>query len=294
MSDRADKPLRRVRSILESPILDAHKWAKVPGIPADAVLLDLEDSVPEQRKDEARAKVSAQLADLAYLAGRVAIPRVNALGTPHGEADLRAVAAAGAQLVAYPKVGAAAELDDVQAILRDAGADPQLVPIIETARAVLELDAIAARPRIGGLLFGPFDLAVDAGITPFDGPALFGDAYHYAKSKLVLAGAAFEVPVFDFLLTPQLRDRDQVTSAADHARRMGFDGMATFYPAHVEVINAAFTPSTEAVAHARQVVQAYKAALGAGNAAAQIDGRAIIVQDYKRALQTLERHGIAH
>jgi citrate lyase beta subunit len=286
----ADNALRRVRSILESPILDAHKWAKVPGIPADAVLLDLEDSVAEDRKCEARAKVAAQLADTDYLGGRVALPRANALTTPHGEADLRALAAAGAQLVAYPKVGTAAELDDVAAILRDAGADPQLVPVIETARAVLELDKIAARPQIGGLLFGPFDLAVDAGITPFDGPALFGDAYHYVKSKVVLAGAAFEVPVFDFLLTPQLRDADQVASAADHARRMGFDGMATFYPAHVEVINAAFTPDADAVAHARQVVQAYEAALSAGDAAAQIDGRALIVQDYKRALHTLERH----
>lgn len=285
----ADTPLRRVRSILESPILDAHKWAKVPDIPADAVLLDLEDSVPEHRKDEARAKVAAQLADLTYLGGRPAIARVNALDTPHGEADLRAVAEGGAQLVAYPKVRTAAELDDVRALLRDAGADPALVPVIETARAVLELDLIAALPQIGGLLFGPIDLAVDAGITPFDGPALFADAYHYAKSKLVLSGAAYEVPVFDFLLTPQLRDHDQVVAAADHARRMGFDGMATFYPPHVEVINAAFTPSAEAVAQARQVVQVYQAALGSGNAAATIDGRALIVQDYKRALQTLER-----
>jgi citrate lyase beta subunit len=289
----AEKPLRRVRSILESPILDAHKWAKVPGIAAGAVLLDLEDSVAEHRKDEARAKVTAQLADLAYLGGRVAIPRVNALTTPHGEADLRALAAAGAEVIAYPKVNAATELDEVSAILRDGGADPQLVPVIESARAVLELDEIAARPDIGGLLFGPFDLAVDAGITPFDGPGLFGDAYHYAKSKLVLAGAAFEVPVFDFLLTPQLRDSDQVASAVDHARRMGFDGMATFYPPHVEVINAVFTPTDDAVAHARQVVRVYEAALNAGDAAAQIDGKALIVQDYKRALRTLERRDLA-
>ncbi len=282
-------PLARVRSILETPILDDRKWAKVPGIPADAVLLDLEDSVPEQRKNEARAKVAAHLADPAYLGGRVALPRVNALATPHGEADLRAVAAAGAEIIVYPKAGSAAELDAVRAILRDVGAEARLVPVIETARAVLELDTIAAGPHIGGLLFGPFDLAVDAGITPFDGPALFADAYHYAKSKLVLAGAAFDVPVFDFLLTPQLRDRAQVTAAADHARRMGFDGMAAFYPPHIDVINAAFTPSADAVAQARQVVRAYEAALNAGNAAAQLDGKALIVQDYKRALQTLGR-----
>lgn len=289
MTDRADGQLRGVRSILESPILDAHKWAKVPDIPADAVLLDLEDSVPQPRKAEARAKVVAQLADLAHLGGRLAIPRVNALATPHGEADLRAVAKAGAAVVAYPKAGTAGELDDVRAVLRDAGADTQLVPVIETARAVLELDKIAALPQLGGLLFGPFDLAVDAGITPFDGPALFADAYHYAKNKMVLAGAAFGVPVFDFLLTPQLRDSPQVASAADRARRMGFDGMATFYPPHVEVINAAFTPTAEAIARAEEVVRVYEAALSAGNAAAQIDGRALIVQDYKSALRTLER-----
>lgn len=283
-------PLAGVRSVLETPILDDRKWAKVPSIPADAVLLDIEDSVPSDRKREARDAVARLVASPApELADRVLLPRVNSLETEHGEADLTALARAGAALVAYPKVRTARELAEVRLILRSAGADPWLVPVIETARAVIEIDQIARMPRIAGFLFGPYDLATDVGFTSHYEGQLFADAYCYAKSKLVLAGAAFGIPAFDMVSVPELRDLTLVRTTAGHARRMGFAGMATFYPPHVEVINELFSPSPEEISAARKVVHAYERALAVGAAAGTLDGKHLIVQDYKRALRVLEQ-----
>ena len=284
----ARSPLASVRSILEAPILDEHKWNKVPAMPVDAVLLDLEDSVQPNRKAEARQAVVEQIARADELGTKILIPRCNGLDTPYGEDDLIALGKAGAALVAYPKVGTTAELTEARRIIGSTGADPMFVPIIESARAVLELESIAAFPGVAGMLLGPFDLAVDAGIEPFDGDDLFAGAYHYAKSKMVLSGAAFGVPTYDLALTPELKNLDQVRAAAEYAQRMGFTGMVTFYPPHVPIINEIFRPSAEQVAGAREVVELYEKTLAAGGAAAQLNGKAIIVQDYKTALRTLE------
>lgn len=278
-----------MRSILETPILDDHKWSKVPTLPTDAVLLDLEDSVPPQRKAEARGKVVEFLGRPEFFAGRLPLPRVNALDTPWGDEDLRTLAAAGVSLLAYPKLRGEDELAEVRRRLHAAGADPAVVVIVETARAVLRLEQIAATDGVAGLILGPSDLATDVGWQLLDGDAVFADAYHYPKAKLVLAGAAYGLPVYDTVFVADLRDRDQVAAAAAHARRLGFTGMATFYPPHLSVINDAFTPSATERAAAHAVVDAYEQALVRGAAAVQVDGRALIVQDYKRALRTLGR-----
>lgn len=281
--------LTGVRSILETPILDEHKWAKVPSIPTDAVLLDLEDSVAPERKEQARARVLACLDDPTQLGTHLGLPRANALDTPWGHDDLQALAEHGAPLIAYPKLRTADEFAEVQSIVQAYDRDPGIVVIIETAQAVLELETIAQAPGVAGLILGPSDLATDAGWTLFTEDGLFSDAYHYPKSKLSLVGAAYNLPVYDTVFVPDLRDSHQVQAAADHARCLGFTGMSTFYPPHVDIINDVFTPSAEEVAAARATVDAYEDALTRGSAAVQVDGRAVIVQDYKQALRVLEQ-----
>jgi citrate lyase beta subunit len=271
--------LEGVRSILESPILDDRKWAKVPSIPAHAVLLDLEDSVPAARKGEARAKVLEYLGKPNFFAGKLAIPRSNGLDTPWGADDLGALAARDVALIAYPKARTADELMEVRRLI---GPKPGIVVVVETARAILELEAIARVPGVVGLVLGPSDLSVDAGWS-----LSMSDAYHYPRSKLVLVGAAYELPAYDTVFVPDLKDAEQVDEAAQRARRLGFAGMATFYPPHVEAINRAFTPSEAETAQAQAIVAAYEEALAKGAAAVQVSGRAIIVQDYKRALRVL-------
>ncbi|HZD66969.1 MAG TPA: aldolase/citrate lyase family protein [Acidimicrobiales bacterium] len=286
-------PLAGVRRILETPILDEHKWAKVPTLPTDAVLLDLEDSVPPARKAEARAAVVSYLARPGFFAGRLALPRPNPLGSPEGPGDLAALAGAGVSVLAYPKARSAEEVAEVGRVLRAHGAAPGLVVIVETAPAVLDLERIARVPGVAGLILGPADLADDVGWSLLDGEGVFADAYHYPKSKLVLTGAAYGVPVYDTVFVADLRDQAQVRRAVHHARRLGFTGMTTFYPPHLEVITEVFTPSAAEEAAAREVVAAYEAALARGEAAVEVGGRAVIVQDYKAALRTLGRAGPA-
>lgn len=288
-NDERGRPLAAVRSILESPLLDDHKWAKVPSIAADAVLLDLEDSVAVDRKEEARARACDYLVRPEFFAGKLAIPRPNGLDTPWGREDVQALAARGVSLLAYPKAQGAEELVELRRLLRAGGADPGIVVIVETARAVLELEAIARVEGVVGFILGPSDLSVDAGWSLFADGALFADAYHYPKSKLALVGAAYEIPVYDTVFVSDLRDAGQVRKAATHARRFGFAGMATFYPPHVDVINDVFTPSDEELRDARETVALYERALEQGAAAIERSGRALIIQDYKRARRLLER-----
>lgn len=287
----ASEPLAGVRSILETPILDERKWAKVSDLPVDAVLLDLEDSVPADRKEEARDRVLECVDDPTDLGGRVGLPRVNSLDSPWGYEDLRALARHGTDIVVYPKVRDAGDLLPVRDILREHGCEAGIIAIIETAQAVLELENIAKSETTAGLFLGPSDLATDVGWSLFAGDGLFADAYHYPKSKLAIAGAAYDVPVYDTVFVPDLRDNTQVEAAAQHARRFGFTGMTTFYPPHLDIINAAFAPTDEEIAEAREIINAYEGALAQGSAAVQVNGRAIIVQDYKNALRVLSDAG---
>lgn len=255
------------------------------------MLLDLEDSVPAERKDEARAKVLEFLDRPDYFGPRLPIPRSNPLNTPWGETDLRELARAGIPLLAYPKCVSAEELGQVRQILAAEGAEPALVVIIETAKAVLALERLAAAPGVAGLILGPNDLAIDAGWSLFAEGELFTPAYHYPKAKLALASAAYGLPTYDTAFVPRLGDLEAVREAMVHDRRLGFTGSTTFYPPHLEVINDVFTPSPEERAAAEAVVATYEQALATGSAAVQQNGEALIVQDYKRALRTLGKAG---
>jgi HpcH/HpaI aldolase/citrate lyase family len=112
---------RQVRSIMETPILDERKWVKVPSIPADYYIVDLEDSVVPARKLDARERVLEYLRDPAYFHHRPVIARPNNLATPWGRDDIIALASVGATLLAYPKVKSAAEIETVAALVRDSG-----------------------------------------------------------------------------------------------------------------------------------------------------------------------------
>ncbi len=281
--------LRRARSLLESPILDEHKWQKVPGIAADAVLLDMEDSAPASRKLEAREKVLAYLDRPDYFAGRPVIARSNSLETPWGEDDLVSLAGSPAQVVLYPKVRTADEVSTVDAILRGGDSVAKLFVVIETAASVVNLEQIVATGLVSGMLFGPADLALDAHFTHFADGDVFDEPYYYVRSKLILVAAAAGVPVFGIVFTPDMRDSTRVRQEVVRARRQGFTGMVTFYPPHVDIINEVFSVSEDEMAEARRTVLAYEASLESGAAALSQDGHAVLVHDFERARRLLER-----
>lgn len=280
-----------IRSIIECPIMDDRKWSKVPDIPADAFLVDLEDSVPPPLKDAARSKVLEYLSNPDYFGGRLLIARPNHLSTRWGRDDLAALGEAGVTCLAYPKCQSVDELLEVQSILRSHGADPDLFGVIETARSVLEVAGMAAIERVVAVGLGVGDLGAELGIPLYEDDGELNRLFLPAKVQVSLSAAAYGCLATDFTFAPDLRDLDDVRRRLVASRKLGFTTSATFYPPHVEVINEVFTPSSEALARADEVIGLYEAAVAAGSPAVSLDGgRALLVHDYDQALKVRARH----
>jgi citrate lyase beta subunit len=281
---------RLIRSVMETPILDERKWAKLPGIPADAFIIDLEDSVVPHLKETARERAVAALKDADFFGDRLVLARPNNISTPWGREDIVAFAEAGVQLMLYPKASSAAELLEVRELLRLHGADPLLFPIIESAGAVLDVLEISRVPGLGGMFTGIGDLSVDAGIPFYGADGEISPALNRARDNVVLAAAAAGASSTDTVYARNIRDTDDVLRAIGDSKRRGFTSLVTFYPPHVELINENMTPSAADIADAQMVVATYEVAQTAGNPAVVLEGgRTILLLDYTRAQRVLAR-----
>jgi citrate lyase beta subunit len=279
-----------IRSIMETPLLDERKWAKIPDIPADAIFVDLEDSLPPARKEEGRARMGEVLRDLGYFGGRVVLVRSNGLDTPWGHDDLVAIGRAGAETVVLPKLRGIADLEEARRILNDAGSDPDIFALIEAPQGVLEVDRIAAHEKVHALMFGPADLAMTSGIPLMDEHNEINFPIRTAKVRAVLAGAAHGLVTTDIAFLPDLRDLVEVRRRYQQSRNLGFTAGVTFYPPHVPIINEVFSPAPAAIEDARFVVGRYEAALAEGKAAVTLEsGRTLLIQDYNMANAVLRR-----
>jgi citrate lyase beta subunit len=283
-------PWRSVRCLFESPILDERKWAKLPDIPADAFILDLEDAVPLDGKERARGLVVDAIGDPSYFSGRLTVPRPNPLTTPWGRDDVVAVTAAGAQTLMIAKVDSAQDIDDVRQVCLEAGGDPTFVVSIESALGVLNAREILAHPSVVAGSFGPGDLHVDVGMSLYEPDGSEHPGLLYPKVATILAGVAAGVPVLGIAFAPDLKDLVDVGARIGAEKRLGFSGCCAFYPPHVGLINAAFTPSEAEVAHAHEVIELYEAAVADGKPAVQLSsGEALLMHQYKEAQTTLAR-----
>jgi len=281
---------RAIKSILETPIMDDRKWGKLPTIPADMIFLDLEDSVAPNLKEQARDRVVRSLTEKAFDGEKLLLPRVNHLSTPWGESDVEALAVAKPDVVAYPKIRSAACVDEVLDAFRAHGADPDIFAIIETAESVLNVREIAAHPSVTGLMSGPADISLDAGIELYEPSGEINRIFLVTKSLTVLAGAAYGLAVTDIAYAENIRDFEEIRCRVENSRRMGFTTMTTFYPPHVDIINDVFSPGEEELAKASAVVDTYEKALAEGKAAALTDsGTPVLVHEYEKALALLGR-----
>jgi citrate lyase beta subunit len=279
---------RKIRSIMETPILDERKWAKVPGIAADAFMIDLEDSVVPAHKDLARSRAVQYLNDTDFFNGKPVLPRPNNLATPWGRDDLHAIASADPQFMVYPKARSAAEVAEVQRILADAGARPLIFPIIETAAALLDIRQIAALDGVGGVFTGIGDLSVDAGLAFWTSEGEVSEALRFARNMVVMASAAFGRSATDAVLLNNIKDEDELRAFIEASRRRGFTSLVTFYPPHVALINELFAPSAAEIDAAEELISEYEAAQRAGKPAVILpDGRTAMLLDYTRALRLL-------
>ena len=262
-------PIRPRRSVLYMPGANARALDKARTLDADALILDLEDAVAPDAKAQARAQVAAALREGGY-GRRECIVRVNALDTPWGMDDVRAVAQAGADAVLLPKVESPAQLAALAQALDAAGApvDLPLWAMAETPLGFLRLDAIAGgHARLAAIVVGTSDLVKDlhARHTPSRDETLL------ARSLAVMAARAHGLAVLDGVHL-DLNDDAGLQDACRQGRDQGFDGKTLIHPRQIAAANAAFAPTAEELDTARKRLDAWRAAQAEGKGVAVVDG----------------------
>jgi citrate lyase subunit beta/citryl-CoA lyase len=290
----------RLRSPLFAPGDAVRKISKAIDSAADAVILDLEDSVAAPAKPEARALVAGQLRRMAgsTRAGEV-IVRINPPGTPWYLADLAAVVAAGAAAVMLPKCSGANDLRALDHHLealetaadRTVGEVRVVAIVTETAASVFGLGSYgAAAGRLAAICFGAEDLSADLGVAPRRPDRTLNAAAGFARAQVLLAAGALGVAALD-TPWPDPRDPDGLAREAQAAAADGFSGKILIHPIQIEAVNAAFTPSAEQVRWAERVCAHFAANPESGVFA--LDGKMIDRPHHKLALRTLAAAGQA-
>lgn len=274
-----------MRSKLFVPGVRPELFAKALAGDADALSFDLEDSVPERCKDEARANVAGFVRTQPVRdAAKVIVVRVNALGTPHFEADLSAAACPGVALINIPKVESAEDIRAAVAVLERAESDNgidapiRLLATIETPRGLrLAAEIASAHPRVAGLQLGLADLFEPHGIDRHDPANL-----HAALYAMRLAAAEAGVFAWDAAFA-DLDHADGFRAEAMMARRLGYVGKSCIHPRQVALANEVFQPDPEQIAAARRIVAASREAGAQGRGAFVVDGRMVDLPFLKRA-----------
>jgi citrate lyase beta subunit len=282
----------RMRSVLEVPILNDKYWSKVPTADADAIMIDFEDSATPNNKTMVRERTIEALANNKYFGGRFVIVRVNNLSTPWGHDDLAALAEVeGDFLICYPKVETAAELGKVRSLMTGYSAGRGLYLMIETARAMIELDRIASSEGVVGLHFGYVDYAADVGSRPFNdtGDDLYAPAYDYARTKIAVAAAAYRLFATGGTLIPEYKNLIKVAAFVKSWAKLGYTACIALSPAHLDIINSTMSPSAEEVENARELCSVYETAVRRGEPAAVLRGKVITNPDFRVAALILAR-----
>ena len=276
--------LRPRRSALYLPGNNARALEKGKTLPADVLILDLEDAVGPDAKEDSRAKVCDAISSGAYRTHEIVV-RVNGSGTEWHDDDLAAVASSAAHGVLVPKVEKGEQVQALAAVLDTLGAPGslQLWVMIETPGAFLRAEEIAsASDRLAALVVGTNDLVNDLHGLHVPGRAPVVPALSLAVLGARAAGKAILDGVFN-----DITDEGGFRAEAQQGREMGFDGKTLIHPSQIAPANDLFGPSQKELAGARKIVSAYQQAQAAGNSVITVDGRMIEslhVRDAERIL----------
>lgn len=248
---------------------------------ADVLILDLEDGVHPDAKDEARDRIAGFLPQPDFGGAEVWI-RVNAPSSPWGDKDLDMVCKCRPAGAVLPKVEQPAPVREVDDKL---GGSTPLYLMVETALGVLAApDLAGSTPGVSGLLFGAADYreSLRAGRHPEE------LELYFARSQIVHAARAAGIEAFD---TPwfEYQDRSGLEKSASRARQMGFDGKTAIHPRQVEVINEAFSPTPRELERARKIVDAMEEALENGRYVATVEGEMVEALHLREARRILAR-----
>lgn len=284
--------IRPRRSALYMPGANARALDKARGLPADVLILDLEDAVAPDAKEQARTQVMAAVHEGGY-GSRELVIRVNGLDTPWGHADLVAAATSGADAVLICKVDSAEGVRQADRVLRSAGAPEslRLWVMMETPRAMLAAGDIAgACARMECLVMGTSDLTKDLNALPTR------DRLPMVTSLglCMLAARAYGLTALDGVHV-DLDDAEGLAASCRQGRELGFDGKTLIHPKQLAAANEAFAPSVEEVARARRIIAAHAEAMEAGKGITLVDGKlieALHVETARRVVALAEVVGV--
>ncbi|MFY9211043.1 MAG: CoA ester lyase [Aestuariivita sp.] len=274
-----DHRARPYRSVLYIPGSKPRALDKARSLPVDAIIFDLEDAVSVDEKVNARGTLAEALAAGGYGA-RMKIVRINGLDTEWGADDARAVAGMDADAVLLPKVNSPADLDKLAALTGDLA----IWAMMETPRGMLNADAIAAHPKLTGMVMGTNDLAKDLQ-TRFRADRV---PLITSLGLCLLAAKANGVVIVDGVYNA-FKDDAGLKAECDQGRDMGFDGKTLIHPAQVDVTNTAFAPSEAETDLARRQIAAFEEAEAAGQGVAVVDGRIVENLHVATALEILAK-----
>jgi len=268
--------IRPRRSMLYMPGSNARAIEKARTLPADAIILDLEDSVSPDAKETARGQVIEALTAGGFGAREVFV-RINGLDTPWCVDDLAAVCAASPHAILVPKISTAAQLEQIGKRLLDTHTDQRtrVWAMLETPFAILNVREIAAaaldsETRFSGFVLGTNDLAKETGarIVPGRAPMLAW------LSLCVAAARAYGLIVIDGVYN-DLGDADGFARECAQARELGFDGKTLIHPSQIGPCNAAFSPSAEELAQAQRIIAAFDLPDNKDKGVVAVDGRMV-------------------
>ncbi len=268
----------RWRSLLFVPGIQERMLARAPSTGADALILDLEASVPAAEKARARAMVAEALPRIAAATAAPVFVRVNTLASGLVADEIAALAGPGLAGIVLPATESVAEVRQVSGWLADAEAAAGLaagslgvLPIVETARGVLRAyDILTADARLRGVHFGAEDFRQDMQVPR----SPEGVELQYARAALALAARAARVPAIDMVFT-DLADEAGLAAETRQGRLLGYSGKQVIHPKQIAPVHRALAPTAEEVDWAARVVAEAERAAAAGVGAFTLDGRMI-------------------
>ena len=262
------------RSLLFMPGSNARALEKAQTLAADGLIFDLEDAVAPDAKSLARDQIARAVTARGFGKREVLI-RINSLDSPWWLDDLNMAAASRPDGILVPKVSTVEDLKLVADRLKEANADPavKVWAMIETARAILDADKLAAQARdpamrLAGLVFGPNDIARETRIRMVPGRATMLPIITHC----VLAAHAHGLEMLDGPYG-DIGNMEGLREECAQSLDLGFDGKTLIHPSHLAICNAAFTPPANEVANARKIVAAFDLPENASRGAIQLDGR---------------------
>jgi citrate lyase subunit beta / citryl-CoA lyase len=268
--------IRPRRSPLFMPGSNARALEKARNLPADVIILDLEDSVAPDAKGLARDQIAQAIAAKGFGKREVWI-RTNSLDSAWWVDDAAMAGQAKPDGILVPKVSSVEDLQAIGGRLAAIHADPsiQVWAMIETARAVLDADKLAAasrdpKTRLAGFVFGPNDIARETRIRMMPGRA----AMIPMMTHCILATRAYGLEIFDGPYS-DFSNVDGFGQECTQGRDLGFDGKTLIHPGQIEACNAIFTPPEEEIAQARKIIAAFELPENAARGAIRLDGQMV-------------------